>query len=57
MCSREIWAARRFHIANVTAKTLSPITVKCASRLEYLMSDDARVYASITNESTVKNPA
>ena len=41
---------RSFHVANVTAATLRPIMVKCASRASFLMTDESSVYPKIGKE-------
>ena len=43
-------AARSFHVANVTAKTLRPVIVKAASRKSHLMTDGARMYPAVGRE-------
>ncbi|MDP3660787.1 IS1595 family transposase [Phenylobacterium sp.] len=43
-------AARSFHVANVTAKTLRPVIVKNASRKSHLMTDGARMYPRVGRE-------
>ena len=43
-------AARSFHVANVTAKTLRPVIVKNASRKSHLMTDGARMYPAVGRE-------
>lgn len=42
--------ARSFHVANVTAKTLTPILRKNASRKSHLMTDEAGVYKRVGRE-------
>jgi len=43
-------AARSFHIANVTARTLRPLIVKAASRKSRLMTDEAQWYVRVGDE-------
>jgi transposase-like protein len=43
-------AARSFHVANVTAKTLRPLVVKSISRKSTLMTDGARFYVRVGEE-------
>lgn len=43
-------AARSFHVANVTAKTLRPIIVKVASRKSHFMTGEAGWYVRVGEE-------
>jgi transposase-like protein len=43
-------AARSFHVANVTSKTLRSVIVTNASRKSHLMTDGARMYPAIGRE-------